>query len=982
LVSSSAAGFDEAVSRLEEALVLEPHDQEVLSDLAAAYLVRAEVNDDPRDLLAAVTWSEEALRLDSGAVEAHFNLSLALEKLHLDAQAREAWSDYLANDGASPWASEAEARRKALEKMSIDVRWQGVKRLLAAGTFSRQTPKALVDVTQQARLYLEDEVLSAWADASAAGDLPRAAVELRRAAVLAPTLMGVTGDTLLTQAVELLTESESPSFNSTKRRDLIEGHRLYRDGRRLYEEQNHDAAKPVFEHAQARLESAGSPIAQWAAFYIAVCDYHASDYRLALRELKALLARVGASSYPSLRGHVEWMIGLTQLDRARYADAVLAFQEALVDFQTARETENVAAMHNLLSRGYEALGADLDAWRHRYAALARLGEVGKDRRVNNILSSAVDGAVEEGRLSVARRFQSEMVRQTRLSGNPLLLTIALHKDASLAARLGHQQEAVAALSEAKGWCGRIPGSGVRARVTADLFMAEGEVLRAVEPQASLIALEQSLALFREQGARVRLVTAERQRARTLEVSADATEVGAAYRAAIAEAEDQLDSVPQEELLAFASETRHLYDDFIAFAAGNAGADEVFSWTEQARGAYLHAAFLALQSTTEKEDHVRSIPLPTPSLASLRAALPQGAILVEFKLLPDRLLRWTLTPETARFRQTPIDPVALAGEVASLRERVRKRASLADLHGPLARLGELVLGNMTEEFSTGRLLVVVPDGPLAALPFDLLLSPGDERPLVERLPVLSAPSASLFLASSARLAALGMAAPRTVLALGNPTFERRLFPNLPNLPNAVTEAERIGSTYRQAKVFTEGGATRAVLESYGPASDVIHFAGHAVLNERDVWRSSLLLARDAQAKDSGVFTVTDLARLHLPQTRLVVLAACDTAGGYRTVSDGTPLLLVPLLAAGVPSLVAALWEVDDTASSVFFEEFHRRIETGESPITALRKAKLLLLNASEKSLRAPAIWAPFTLLGGIPPSTARTEAFLERTGEDE
>ena len=70
-------------------------------------------------------------------------------------------------------------------------------------------------------------------------------------------------------------------------------------------------------------------------------------------------------------------------------------------------------------------------------------------------------------------------------------------------------------------------------------MAEGEVLRSVDPKASLASLERSLALLREQDARVRLVTVERQRARTLEAARDPANAGAAYQAAIAEAEAQL-----------------------------------------------------------------------------------------------------------------------------------------------------------------------------------------------------------------------------------------------------------------------------------------------------------------------------------------------------------------------------------------------------------------------------------------------------------
>lgn len=962
LFEDSSLSLNKAVDLLKEAHGLEAKDGEIASDLAAAYVLRAGRNNDPRDLLAAVAWSEEAIRLDPQIEEARFNLALALEKLHLDAQARAAWVDYLSNDRESPWASEARAR-KVLNTLSIRTRWQKILPTLTTEPLVLPSQALFVDFAQQVRLHLENELLPAWADAVALGDKPRVSKYLRLTEVIARTQEAETGDTLLTDSVRQIMDSEKPSFSLAKRQNLVEGLRLYRDGRRLYEQQNHDAAKPILEHARIELELAGSPFALWAEFYIAVCDYHASRYAVALQSLAGLLGRMGNSNYLSLRGHVEWMIGLTQLDQAQYAESVLAFQRGLTYFKAAREKENIAAMCNLLSRGFEMLGDDLEAWRYRYAALARLSEIDKDRRINNILSSAVDGAVEEGLLSVARRFQSEMVRQTRISGNPLLLTIALHKDASLAARLGRHQEAEAAISEAKIWSTRILGSGVRDRVTADLFMAEGEVLRGENSTGSLKALEQSLALFHEQGARIRLVAAERQRARTLETMGDTANASVAYRAAIAEAEAQLGSVPQEELLAFSAETRNLYNDFIAFAAKHETADQMFFWVEKARESYLQTALAALKPIAARGITARST-LSTLTLASFQAALPKGTVLVEFKLLPDRLLRWTLTTEGMRFRQTPVDPVVLVQAVTGLRESIQKGASLAALRKPLTSLGELVLGEMKGELSTGRFLVVVPDGPLTDLPFDLLFPPGEGQPLIQLLPILSAPSAQSFLASTARLKEMGKGAPETALVFGNPSFERRLFPSLSDLPRAGVEAERIGIAYRQAIVFTANEATRAALERQGPLSEVIHFAGHAVLNKHEIWRSSLLLAKDTKVNDSGVFTVADLARLQLPRTRLVVLAACDTAGGGMGVSDGVPTLLVPLLATGVPYLVASMWEVDDATSSLFFEEFHRRVASGESPTTALREAKLLLLLGPEESLRKPAIWAAFTLVGGV------------------
>ena len=965
LTDKRVRSLDAAVRMLERASRLAADDSAIASDLAAAYIVRAQRQNDARSLLAAVASSEEAVRLDPTCAEARFNLALALEHLNLTVQARSAWSNYLAHtEAASPWAAEARARRAALVHRPVGTRWSLARKAFAAEPLAlsiQDVRRAINGLAQPTRQYLENEVLPEWAGA-AASEPERASEAIRRAILIARALAAETDDLLILESITRAAESasEAPSVG----RHLIRGHLLYEKGRRLYEQQDHDQARPLLENARAELAAAASPFALWAEYYAAVCDYHQPDYAAALHRLTSLLAHLGDAPYTSLRAHTEWMAGLTLLDQARYAEAVLAFQRALTGFISAREPENAAAMHNLLSRGFEAMGDEAGAWRHRHAALRGLSQVVKDRRISNILSSAVDGAVDAGFLTVADRFQREMVRQARASGNALLTAIALHKAASLAARLGRHTQAKRRIAEARTWCARVAGSGVRDRVTADALLAEGEVLRGSAPLAALAALENSVTLFREQGARVRLVAAERQRARTLEAAGDPLAAVDAYRLAIAEAEAQLSSVSQTELLAYSVETRQLYDDFLSLAARHLPPEEVFVWSEKARASYLRAGLRHLV-LNEKSSAVELVPALSRelSLDSLSAQLAAGIVLVEYKLIQDRLLRWTITSEGVRFRQTRLDRRVLAESVAMLRRMIRTGASLAALRDDLANLGRLTLGQMQEELEDARCLVIVPDGPLAGLPFDLLFLPGDVWPLIRRLPVVSLPSAHLLTASIARAEELAQSPPQTALAIGNPTFDRRLFESLDELPDAAVEARRVARLYPRGAVLIGSAATRNALRRLGPASEVIHIASHVVLNPRDAWRASVLLATDPSTDDHGVLSTADLAHLRLPRTRLVVLAGCETAGGDTAVSDSVPTLLLPLLAAGVPTLVATLWEVDDAASLPLLESLHRRVAAGESPAAALRQAKLSLLDAAAVSPPSPAAWAPFVVVGG-------------------
>ena len=136
------------------------------------------------------------------------------------------------------------------------------------------------------------------------------------------------------------------------------------------------------------------------------------------------------------------------------------------------------------------------------------------------------------------------------------------------------------------------------------------------------------------------------------------------------------------------------------------------------------------------------------------------------------------------------------------------------------------------------------------------------------------------------------------------------------------------------------------------------------------RSKLVLAADA-ADDPGVLTAEEIYALRLDRTRLVVLAACDTGNAYIPGSEGVTSLARAFLAAGVPTVVASLWSVDDKETSVLFDAFHqswanRRDAVAEGPgpdaVDALRAAQLAMLYSPEPANRSPRAWAGFEVIG--------------------
>ena len=95
-------------------------------------------------------------------------------------------------------------------------------------------------------------------------------------------------------------------------------------------------------------------------------------------------------------------------------------------------------------------------------------------------------------------------------------------------------------------------------------------------------------------------------------------------------------------------------------------------------------------------------------------------------------------------------------------------------------------------------------------------------------------------------------------------------------------------------------------------------------------------------------------------------ALETAAGPVSRVEGALSLGRPFLAAGVPNVVASLWDIDDSVSRRFFVSFHRALLQDGNPLVALRKAQITLLRGDDVSLAHPASWAAFICMGGLGP----------------
>lgn len=115
--------------------------------------------------------------------------------------------------------------------------------------------------------------------------------------------------------------------------------------------------------------------------------------------------------------------------------------------------------------------------------------------------------------------------------------------------------------------------------------------------------------------------------------------------------------------------------------------------------------------------------------------------------------------------------------------------------------------------------------------------------------------------------------------------------------------------------------------------------------------------DLPLESDNILTSNEIATLNLENTRLVVLSACETALGANS-SDGVFGLQRGFKQAGVRSVCASLWSVNDASTSSFMQTFYRLWLNEGQPMQEAFKNTMIEQRAKTP---APYYWAPFVML---------------------
>ena len=256
---------------------------------------------------------------------------------------------------------------------------------------------------------------------------------------------------------------------------------------------------------------------------------------------------------------------------------------------------------------------------------------------------------------------------------------------------------------------------------------------------------------------------------------------------------------------------------------------------------------------------------------------------------------------------------------------------------------------------GDEITIVPDGPLAFVPFSALINQ-HSRYLSETFRIRLIPSlTSLKLTAECPE---DYHSKSGALLVGDPWVGVQVIINgrctdLPTLPWAKEEVEMIGAILN-TKPLTGKGATKAAVLSQINSVALVHIAAHGLPGTGEI-----ILSPDPASKPGDfLLTMKDILDSNL-RARLVVLSCCHSGQG-EVKAEGVVGIARAFLGAGARSVVVTLWAIDDRATKEFMKHFYTHLSEGHCVSKCLHQARKHLRKSDD--FNDVGCWAPFVLIG--------------------
>lgn len=961
--------FKDAIKQFEKAVRLSPDNAKLHNDLGVALMEKAKTQDEGKleNLAKANEEFGKAIELDKNLLEAYFNRALCLQEIPGSPQAKEAWQEYLKLDSTSQWAEEARKHLQEIEaNPPISKTKEEILRDFLEAMQSSDREKAWQTLSRNREMItgklIPQQLAFLFIDAKSVGDEAEAKEYLEALVYVGKLEEEKSGDLYWRDLAKYYS-----NVSDNKISILKQAQKAYLEGVDIcFNKADYENAIIKFELAQSLYNQANNDLEpKMVDFLIGYCRNRETKIDKSIEKLIELSAYCKNKDYKWLNMQSIIWLATNDFSLRKFSDSLEKLNTASA---IAKETDDLFNQQKILTQfteTYSPIGQFEKAFESIQESLA-LGKTpgASPREKWRALNTTTRFFYKIKYFHSAVLFEQEALLLAQQLGDSTFEYTSLVDLGLINSALGKYDLALELIEKGQKISETFSNGKYKDKCLAHTNLQLGHVKRQKQDYSGATANYQQAANFYD-SSEFQAFSYDAHRGLLLSYSAEKNDeafqnelpnilkIFDTYRTQIIE---------EQNRNSFFDNQQDVYDIAIAFEFERRNYTDAFNYSEESRSRSL----LDMQnsvvnvSATEKQPEIKFSPnvIEPLKLAQIQAEMPENVQLLQYSVLNDKTLIWLITKDNLIVEKAEISSEVLQEKVLSYFDLVSKKGEISEQQNLSAELFKILISPIKEKLDASKEIFVIPDKVLFKLPFDTLFS---GKYLIEDYRISYAPSANVFLFCSKKAKELGTKPAEALLSIGNPTFNPAEYKNtLQPLPSAKQEADEIAKLYENPTVFTENNATKERIKENLKTADVVHFAGHYVVDDRAPLLSAFVLAGNKK-RDSNLANYEIIGE-SLSNIRLIVLSACQT--GIEKYYNGEGMIGASrtFLATGVPLVVASQWAVDSDASKELMVHFHRFRKTdGLSTAEALRRAQIEMLR-SEK-YRQPYYWAAFAAIGG-------------------
>lgn len=966
LLLSDAEKLPEALKYLRRAVASEPDNAEAHNDLGVCLIQQGKLED-------AMDEFEASLERKADMPEALFNHALSYQRLLLRDAASNEFSRLLEIEPDRTWLGEIKRRQ---QEVSAPLAPQKKQAEIVAALEAALAIGNIDDAKVMADHNYEITVRHAyygWAPEhlrdAVAGNTEGAARALAKMEVIGNRFVETKGDTCIVDFASYLR-----NLPDAERENELKLINEYLEEEGLYASQKPDHAQAVFEELAKRFAGRGNDTFQYSStFYSGVVLYLSGSFAMSIDVLRQAQAIVERHTWPYHRAPVLVQLAIAHSRLGRDSVAIKYCEQALQSGQHLWNSQAKALQY--MSSAYGNLG-DLD---RRLASLRESTGIFLENvpRLKDIASNYLNIAElyrVRGNHRLALLYASESLRLSELAKDNSRAAQASSFTAVEYVRLNKLEPAEEFRKRAFDYLNKLETNGRAPSAQAAQYVlsraAEMAEARGDHRGAVKLYSDAESVLEKAEDKTIPLIRVLRARAEASAEAGDSHKARLDLEHAVRLIEGYREKIAERENRSnFLDASQSVFDQMIALniRAFNRGR-EAFNFSEQSRARTLLDEFVSQQNASSIRKQVKPF-----KLESVQKALPDSLRLLTYSVTNEGTFLFLITRTGIEIAESPATTETLDHLVEDYVSSLKDADHIEEVNQKARTLYDYLIAPVAERIRDGRTLCIAPDKALNVLPFAALVDHSG-RYLIESCRLTYTPSASALALCIEESRAKRASKDESILAVGNPYFNRDEFPQLRDLPDAENEVKESAAGYLKEVILIGREATEDRVNEALKDCDVAHMAGHCLVQEKSPWLAALVLARpesgtagyesgsdNGSPPGDGLLHLEEVYGMSLPRIRLVVLSACQSGLGKYYRGEGIVSLVRPFLAAGVPTVVASLWSVDSRATSALMIDFHRERRSNNSAAgEALRAAQIRM--AHTDSYKHPYYWAPFIAVG--------------------